>query len=253
MKPPKFALESDLCAAFLAWLSKAHPDVKAFAEWDGWDILLVYPEGWQIGVQAKLRLNADVILQAAPSVYDDGIVGPDYRAVLVPDANGYAQVARLLGLIVFTPRYRDVYHGAPIRDFLPGLRDGLCDGQLSSEPPADWCDWNPTRRHKLPPVPTDAVAGSPCPVTLTPWKLGALDVLAELEVCGTITAKRIRRIGIDPRRWTQNRWIVPGDKRGDWTRGADCPRFDAQHPTAYAEALTKARAATTQDQQEATR
>jgi len=239
VKAPKFALESDLCAAFLAWLAAAHPDVRAYSEWAGWDILLVYPEGWQLGIQAKLRLNADVMLQASVDRWHDGEHGPDFRALLVPETNGYAQVARRLGLVVFAPRYRDVYRGDPVRDFLPGLRERWTG--TAAWPADEWCDWNPVHRHELPPVATDAVAGSPCPVSLTPWKLGALAVLAELEVSGTITAKRIRQIGIDPGRWTQARWLEPAEKRGDWTRAEKCPRFDQQHPTAYAVALVKAR------------
>ncbi len=241
MKAAKFERESDLCAAFIAWAAKHHPDVGVFAEWDGWDILLVYPEGWQLGIQAKLRLNATVMLQAAPNRWHDGEHGPDFRALLVPEANGYAEVARRLGLIVFAPRYRDVFRDAPVRDFLPGLRDGWRPSELEKPPAADWCDWNPVRRHKLPPVATtDAIAGSPCPVSLTPWKLGALAVLAELELKGTISTKRIQQLGIDPRRWTQCSWLLPAEKRGQWVRGEKCPPFDRQHPTAFAAALTKA-------------
>ncbi len=87
----------------------------------------------------------------------------------------------------------------------------------------------------------DSIAGSPCPVTLTAWKLAALDVLAELATKGAITTKRIRELGVHPGRWTTARWLEPAETRGLWVRGARCPRFDEQHPTAYAAALAKAR------------
>jgi hypothetical protein len=242
----KFTAEADLCAAFIAWIARVHPDVRCYAEWAGWDILLVYPEGWQVGVQAKLRLNAEVVLQAAPDRWHDGQRGPDFRAVLVPDAKGWAEVAHRLGLVVFKPweRTECVSH-SPLRyearcDFMPGLRDGWRTGEFNLPDVETFCDWSPEKRHELPPCETDAIAGSPCPVTLTPWKLGALDVLAELSVVGTITAKRIRELGVNPARWTQCGWVMPGEKRGDWTRGAKCPPFDQQHPTAYAAALAKA-------------
>ena len=64
MKSKPFASEADLCAAFLAWAARTAPGVACYAEWAGWDILLVYPEGFQLGIQAKLRLNAEVIGQA---------------------------------------------------------------------------------------------------------------------------------------------------------------------------------------------
>jgi hypothetical protein len=238
MKEPTFKTEAALCAAFISWAAKN--GVQCFAEWAGWDILVVLPDGFQIGIQAKLRLNAEVIGQAAPNSFELAreYPGPDYRAVLVPGSGPLLGIAYRLGLIVFRPHYK----GA--KDFSPDLnvRGDWRDGH--------WLDWNPAKRHEIPATPTDSIAGSPCPVTLTRWKLGALDVLAELAVKGTITAKRIRAIGIDPGRWTTYRWLEPGEKRGDWVRSEKCPKFDEQHPTAYALALEKARAAV--DGQEAT-
>lgn len=64
MKEKRFATEAELCAAFVAWVARENPDIRCFAEWCGWDILVVFPEGWQLGIQAKLRLNAEVITQA---------------------------------------------------------------------------------------------------------------------------------------------------------------------------------------------
>lgn len=235
-RAPKFKTEADLCAAFLAWVQRQRPDIAAYAEWAGWDILLVYPEGWQIGIQAKLRLNAEVIGQAAPSIYDleDERQMPDFRAVLVPERNGLADIAWRLGLVVFYP-YREHW----TRDGESGGHDFL--PRLSNSDMQDWLDWNPKRRHELPPVPTDAIAGSPCPVTLTPWKIAALDVLAELAVKGSITTKRMRMLGVNPSRWLSCLWLMPGEARGLWIRGAKCPKLDEQHPSAYTLALDKAR------------
>ena len=222
-----FRTEADLCATFLAWATRTE-GVRCFSEWAGWDILLVYPDGVQLGIQAKLRLNADVLLQAAPSLYGDEfkLPGPDFRAVLVPKRNGLSAVAWRLGLQVFWPY--SPYRG-PV-EFGPHLDSRHNEGE-------PWVDWNPARRHDLPPVATDSIAGSPSPVTLTPWKLAALDVLAELATKGTITAKRMRELHVHPGRWTTGRWLEPAETRGQWVRGARCPKFDEQHPTAYAAAL----------------
>jgi hypothetical protein len=231
VKERAFKTEADLCAAFIGW-ANGHEGVQCFAEWAGWDILVVLPEGLQLGIQAKLRLNADVILQALPSRYDyvAAYAGPDFRGVLVPATNPLSGLASQLGLVVLSPeRYS--------AGFCPGLLDYTDTPSKYSNPP--WADWNPPTRHELPPSVTDAIAGSPCPVTLTQWKLAALDVLAELAVKGSITAKRIRELGVHPGRWTQY-WLRPGENRGDWVRGDRCPRFDEQHPTAYALALKKA-------------
>jgi hypothetical protein len=231
MKKKPFESEAALCAAFLAWAKKTAPDVQVYAEWAGWDILLVYPQGWQVGVQAKLRLNAEVIGQAAPSRYDDCDDGPDYRAVLVPELGALYGIASSLGLVVFwsTPS-----------GFAPDLKPRW--GPDWGRPDSDWLDWNPRTRHALPPTPTDAIAGSSAPVSLTTWKLLALQVLAELARDGFITTRRIRKIGVDPRRWLQQHWLMPGDKRGDWVRGEKCPPFDTQHPQAYAHVVEKLKA-----------
>jgi hypothetical protein len=238
-----WATEADLCSAFLEWVGRKHPDVRAYAEWAGWDILLVLPDGAQVGIQAKLRLNAEVLLQTAPSHFYGfgGVenVGPTYRAVLVPKGrDGFSAIASRLGLLVLTPgnprwMARSGKEHAKHWDFRGGL-----------EPDGEWLDWNTPQLHELPATPTDSIAGSPCPVTLTAWKLGALGVLAELEVIGSITAKRIRAVhGIDPGRWTQSRWLRPVEgQRGLWRRAEKCPAFDRQHPSAYALALEKARA-----------
>lgn len=73
-KTPEFAKESDLCAAFIAAVSR--PAERYEIERDRW---VVYPEtadfdillrreadGAQIGIEAKLRLNAYVVSQARP-------------------------------------------------------------------------------------------------------------------------------------------------------------------------------------------
>lgn len=228
MKPTttnSFATEADLCRTFTDWVARVYPEIRVYAEWVGWDLLLVYPDGRQLGIQAKLRLNADVVLQAAPGPYGFELdrPGPDFRGVLVPQQRqAMVSIASMLGLVTLWHSYEGRFHPRLVPD-------------------DDWLDWNPRERHGLPPVPTDAIAGSPCPVTLTPWKLAALDVLAELEVRGPITTKRMRALGVNPARWLTACWLLPAEKRGDWVRGDRCPRFEEQHPSAYALALEKAR------------
>lgn len=99
-------------------------------------------------------------------------------------------------------------------------------------------DWNPVRRCKLPDYLPDVPAWVPSPVQLMPWKIGALKVMAHIEITGSVTRSVISHYGIDPRRWCGgDGWLVPiaGDpKRGArWVVG-NCPRFDQQHPEVYA-------------------
>jgi hypothetical protein len=239
----RFKTEADLCQAFIAWAGRHHPDLRCLAEWEGWDILVAYPEGFQLGIQAKLRANAKVIRQAAPEgFYGDMRTGPDFRGVLIPERNDWAEVAEQLGLVPFYSGLEEYDWQAKRKvgwDFIPSLRPGH---QTVDVLFSDWVDWNPETRHELPPVAsTGSVAGSSAPVTLTPWKLRALDVLAVLAVESEIQPARMRALGVDPRRWTQNHWLLPTEKRGFWFRGPKCPAFDEQHPEAYAAALEAAR------------
>src|SRR3990172_5352454 len=76
--------EADLCAAFIASATKGKV-WTAYPETAGFDILLSrVADNTQIGIQAKLRLNAKGLCQILPHDYTFGISGPDYRAVLVP-------------------------------------------------------------------------------------------------------------------------------------------------------------------------
>ncbi|KAG0755047.1 hypothetical protein G6F22_020740 [Rhizopus arrhizus] len=101
--------------------------------------------------------------------------------------------------------------------------------------PADWGN------RATPPV----AAGVPSPIQLTPWKIGALKVLADIELDGFTTAKGVRAHGIDPRRFcASDGWLQQlGD--GRWGRGT-IPAFDQQHPEAFAQVLAEARARRTE-------
>jgi hypothetical protein len=84
-KQPPFATEVALCSAFIACVDKRV--WCPYPETAGWDILLVRrSDGFQIGIQAKLRLGLDVINQAIESrgSWHSTAPGPDCRAVLVP-------------------------------------------------------------------------------------------------------------------------------------------------------------------------
>lgn len=92
----------------------------------------------------------------------------------------------------------------------------------------------------MPEIVPDVAAGVPSPIQLAPWKIGALRVLAQLEVDGWITAKEVREFGIDPRRFcAADGWLVSLGG-GRWGIGS-IPRFDQQHPDAYAQILAQAR------------
>ncbi|KAG1395546.1 hypothetical protein G6F59_013976 [Rhizopus arrhizus] len=114
-------------------------------------------------------------------------------------------------------------------------------GALGEWSNSAWFDWNPDKRCTLPEIVPKVAAGVPSPIQLTPWKIGALKVLADIELDGFTPAQGVRAHGIDPRRFcASDGWLQQlGD--GRWGRGT-IPAFDQQHPEAFAQVLAEARA-----------
>jgi hypothetical protein len=239
-KPEKYATEAALCADFIAWVKRDGREYRTgekpvawtvYAETAGWDILLVGPDGTQIGIEAKLRFNMKVLQQCLPDTWDGWHdQGPDYRAVLVPDwSSDDARVCNALGLALLGR------NGSGWREasFRPGL--------LENESGGGWHYWSPRERCKLPEFVPDVAAGCPAPLRLTQWKVAALRITATLEVRGHVTRQDFREYSIDPRRWTgPGGWLLPGAVPGQFVR-APALDFDKQHPEVYAQVLAEVR------------
>lgn len=210
------------------------PKWTPYAETAGWDILLVGADGTQIGVQAKLRFNLKVLDQTIPDTWHAWRgEGPDYRSVLVPDADSSAEhLCAALGLTLFRPGGRN--YGFDDRygiEFVPGLSMEHHNG--------GWHYWNPERRHPLPEFVPDVVAGASGPVQLTKWKIAALRVVARIELQGHVTRQDFREIGIDIRRWIgPGGWLQPKvcQYPGQFVAGPSMS-FAAQHPDVYPQVL----------------
>lgn len=249
MADAPYPSEAALCEAFAAWVRSGggtrYEPWTVYPETGGFDLLLVDPQGRQLGIEAKLRMNAKVLVQAIPSRWSS-LDGPDWRGILVPKINDeLRELAHVLGLVVFTPLWecwgtghdRRVSGSRPSGRFQPML--------YQAEQVHDcWHDFNPETRCELPPMVPDLPAGVPAPVRLTPWKVGALKVLAHLEVHGAITSREVRAFGIDPRRFCATDGWLRSEGGGRWSRGT-VPDFDKQHPTEFAEFLRQAQEATT--------
>ena len=220
----KFETEEALCAAFAAWARTQ--GFTVYPETAGWDMLLVTDEGHQLGIEAKLALNLKVISQALGSLYSSTAIGPDYRGILAPSSDSaVCAVMAHCGVAVFTPHY---FHGG-IWQF---RREGEYEFELH--------DWNPAKRCELPEFIPDVPAGVPAPRPLSPWKIGALRVMALLELQGFVTREEVRRCKNDPRRWCAgDGWLSPLGN-GRWGPGT-APRFDQQHPEVYAQILAETR------------
>lgn len=245
--------ESDLCTLFIRDFN-AMPGWRCYPETGGFDVLAVHDDGRQIGVEAKLTLNAKVAQQVLPNPHDDfiGKPGPDYRLVIVSrlteSSEGIARMLNMLGVRVIAPKLSrfsslgEEYTFGEFRELLEA------QGSTAKYGKEYMFDWNPAERCHLPPMPQDLPAGVPSPVKITPWKESAIRVVALMRRQGFVTAKQISAHGIGVSAWTQpngkkQAWLKKGAVRGQWVETEHMPPFDIQHPELYAFAVNELEAA----------
>lgn len=234
----KFEKELHLCAAFIEALPEGW---TAYPETADFDILLVHASGYQVGVEAKLRLNAKVIEQIIPSTASDfGFReerGPDFRAVLVPEgaAGGLSKVCAAIGITVI-----QCCHPS---DKSPYVRREEFRPRLPKQDPKwnwddkHWHDWCPLKRCCVPEYVPDVSAGASAPATLSVWKIGAIKLVVLLERRGYLTRADFKHFDVSMTRWTApwSGWLSKGETRGRWLRGPALPDFRAQHPVNFGE------------------
>lgn len=222
-----FSTETEMCAAFIAALPT---DWTAYNETAGWDILLVRDDGFQVGIEAKLRLNAHVIAQAIEKYGSYAVehAGPDCRAVLVPDGEGgFGTICAYIGLTIIRMRGRG---------FEPPLPGETRPHQAHRE--AAWHEWCPAKRHKLPEYVPDVPAGTPSPRTLSQWKIKALKLSITLENRGYLVRADFSHLQIDHRRFLTSGfgWLIPDpEAKGRYRRTKLWPNMKSQHPRVYAQ------------------
>lgn len=229
-----FAKETELCDTFMKAVPK---EWTVYAETGGFDILLVRNEdGFQIGIEAKLKLNAKVITQIAERIGTHYTCdeGPDCRAILVPHGVNaeLGGVCELLGLEVVR-----VYHSSEQEKWfdkfsphLPTISDGAYWCQRN------WFEFCPEKRVKLPDYVPDTIAGDKSPVILTAWKIAAMKLAIVLEKTGFLTRQDFKALEVSMSRWIQyglTSWLIPGKIKGQWVRGTNFPDFVKQHPVNY--------------------
>ncbi|WP_460384593.1 hypothetical protein [Pseudomonas amygdali] len=239
--------EAQLCAVFMMEFNSL-PGWTCHPEAAGFDVLVVHEDGRQIGVEAKLALNAKVADQILPSLGDEfyGRPGPDHRLVIVSkitdSSAGIKKMLEHLGIRVLVAskysRVKGCSHGFSIDSELFWPEKKLPRFGYSNR----MFDWWPEQRCKVPSVVETLPAGVPSPIRLTPWKESALRVIAQMRLQGFITAKQISSFGIGVTVWTQApgskpAWLARGTSRGQWLETEHMPAFDKQHPDAYALAV----------------
>jgi len=224
-----FAAETDLCKAFIDAVGE---DWTPYPETAGFDILLVRnADGFQIGIEAKLKLNAAALAQALEgNPFSFRNEGPDCRAVLVPDGAAVAGVAILAShLAVTVIRVRSGLNWHYNNRFTPTLPTIEMRFSPYGE---DWHELCPLKRHSLPDYVPDVAAGASAPVQLTNWKVKAIKIAIINDVRGFVTRADFKALKIDARRWIDARWMVPCElgfklSNPDWLK--------RQHPRVYEE------------------
>ena len=254
-KVPKYASEADLCSQFIAWAQMVDQDRHggdawtAYAETQGWDILLVRKsDGCQIGIEAKLQLNTHVILQALEGegrhYAGADRPGPDYRAVLVPASttlSGLSEVANHCGLTVIAGAGPgELNHRGEVKvttwwrpAFEPCLPMSNERHHYAWGANRQWFDRVTTARHKLPEYVPDCPAGVPSPAPLSDWKIRAIKAALILERRGYIMRADFTHLHLDHRRWAQY-WLKKNTTGPGWVWD-DSGRFQKpdlkrQHP-----------------------
>lgn len=242
MKEKPFKTEVDLCARFIEavgdkWVS--------YAETGGHDILLVRKtDGFQIGIQAKLRLGIAVINQAIEEGQSYRVCnpGPDCRAIMVPEGcNGdFGRIAAYIGFTIIEVRARGErrfgtgYQNRAV--FTPALPT---DGHSWQN--RDWSECLPTKRHALPAYIPDVKAGAPAPVQLTDWKIGAMKIAITSARRGFVTRADFKAHCIDHRRFTAaDGWLTKCACGAGWFARNIGLGFDIQHQRVYKEIVADA-------------
>jgi hypothetical protein len=208
----------------------------------GWDLVLAEEQtSVQVGIEAKLCLNAKVLSQAlvGASDYSWHARGPDYRAVLVPSGGRNTelrQLCDLVGLTVLSLYDCHPYSAEP--EWHLHQPSQLPDEDDPSEFfMAGWHSWLPIEREKLPDYIPDVQAGVKSPVQLTEWKIRAIKLWILLERRGVVTRGDMKALGLSPTRFTDrfNGFLTPDPGAGGYVKHDASPDFRAQHPRNYAE------------------
>lgn len=139
--------------------------------------------GMQLGIQAKLRANVDVLHQAVNGA-EAHWAGPDFRGVLVPNTSeAFNAIASHLGLHVYVEDDREKMV------YTPDVK------------------WRAKARVWVPPVVPSWSGGGKSPRTLSAWRVGALKICGLLRLRGWVTKAEFKEAGIEHRSWVSREWI----------------------------------------------
>ena len=197
-KKPRFknpySLENELCDVLIKYARSL--GWKVYPETSGWDLLLV--KDIQIGVQAKLKDNVEVLSQALSS-------GPNIKAVLVPRASPeFRTVANALGIFIIEGLVR--------------IKDALGRRYWIKQIKTDLDKYNkkhltyPKNVCWVPDVEINVPAGVKSPRSVTEWKVKAIKLCIKLNERGFLTSKDFKSAKVSMTIW-KIKWLVDSGKK----------------------------------------
>lgn len=197
--------EAELCAEFRAWAEAAGWTV--YPEVENWDLVLVRPDtnsgipdssylpGEQVGIQAKLIANVDVLAQAVSEP------GPPFRATLTRNCSSeFMVLAKKLGVGVITREKKVRNHWSSIKTW-KDVKKGATWEKASSPVIRVQAERFKSNPLWLPPVASRLVAGGPAPKQLTAWRVKALKMCKLLRSRGYVTSHDFKTAGMSWVRW----------------------------------------------------
>lgn len=197
-KKPRFknpyGLENELCDVLIKHARSN--GWKVYPETSGWDLVLV--KDIQMGIQAKLKDNVDVLSQALAD-------GPHVKAVLVPRASlEFRTVANALGIFIIEGlvRVKDTLGGEYWTKEIKTNLEEYNKKHLNN--PKNLC-WIPEMEINVP-------AGVKSPKSITKWKVKAIKMCFKLNKKGYLTSKDFQEAKLSITLW-KKKWLVDSGKK----------------------------------------
>ncbi len=197
--------ESALCSDFIEFASGK--GWRCYPETGGFDILCVATEsvrnnarpGTQLGIQAKLRANLEVVAQSLPSKWMRQ--GPAHYGILVPKSTeALRDVAKRLDLMVFSSSSQGRFARKGYDKLLEPIVKWPRAGAHHTEPA-----W-------VPPLHVEGLqAGVASPSAQSPWKFAAVTLCLRALERGFVTSRDFAELKLSMTVWRAKSWIVAGE------------------------------------------
>lgn len=203
-----YKTENELCNIFIEYAKMNGWQI--YPETSGFDILLV--KNIQIGIQAKLHDNIEVLSQSVDGLYNNkGIFtttyGPDIRAVLVPRASAaFKRIATILKIFVIEGTLLEWNTSTKSYSWIKKIDTDIDDYR-------EWFLLQSNNKCWIPEVEINIPAGVSSPKQITPWKMKAVKLCIKLDAQGFLTSDDFKTAKISMPLWIQQSWIIPNNKK----------------------------------------